>query len=469
MKTAQKLLIALTILLASASGIYAAELTTVAGLTYSDATILEATKATIRFKFNNDTTVTKALCEIKKIQTGEVKEFDAAEELLAAGKSDQALPLYQTVMTSSKNQTVVTLCLARMENIKDKATSADASSKPAATTAPSPAKATKCPLCKGTGSIACTACLNSGGLATGLGKCEKCSGKGLVTCSNCRGAYGVVCSTCAGTGTMMARQGETHVEAGKCKDCGGTGYKWWAGVPGWIPGGCPKCFYTPNRGKMPCLECKGSGRSGQCPICNGTKKAVCPKCHGEVPKDPDAAPAAKGPADPATTPAAPAGPSAANIPTKDEALASPDALKIFLQLGGPRHPQKDGAQWDKMTSMAQDAAMEKYHKDMAAWQANKDFKGKTITWTMALVDLQKADSGLGYVAKLASPDGFVLPVAIPASSKDDIVSWKKDDRIVVTGKLDDYGIADEGEGILGERRLGLSVKLLDTSAKLAGK
>jgi hypothetical protein len=446
MTSCQRISVAFLVLLAAAGTIHAVDLTTVVGFTYSDATILEVTKTTIKFQLKNETIITKALSEFKKIQTGDLKDFDAAEELAATGKYDKALPLYQAAATNAKGEALAMLCIVRMASAKERAGSSEATSKPTATEPP--AKGAKCPLCKGVGTIPCAACTNTGGLATGLSKCGKCLGTGLVTCAKCRGAFGERCNICGGRGhSVKHAANKTGTEESNCTWCGGTGWT----------DRCTLCFETSHRGKSTCQDCKGTGRQGECSICNGTKRVVCPQCHGEAPKGADTQPAAKAPVSPI------------NIPSKDETLASPDALKLFLQMGAPKHPQKDNAQWGQLTSLAQDEAMEKYHKDVLVWKASRDFKGKNVTWTVALVDVRKAYGGQGYAAKFCSAGGDIIEITIPSASRDEVVAWKKDDRIIVSGKIEEYTITGEGEGIPGERRFGLSIKLVDTSAKLAGK
>jgi hypothetical protein len=215
--------------------------------------------------------------------------------------------------------------------------------------------------------------------------------------------------------------------------------------------------------------------AGPCPTCDGTKKVPCPLCHPNEAKAAAAKAAQKATTNPFVadktdkTDKPDKATAAKTPPAASDALATPEALLKYLQTGGPPSPQKDKAAWAKLTTLQQDAALDKYNKAQAAWQNSAEFKGKPISWTMSLSDVSAAPRGDGYILKTVSAKGIMVPISLPASAKDDLMSWKKDDRIIVTGKIDDYSLGvvsllgvDTSDGTL-------SVSIADANATLAPK
>ena len=423
----------------------AADVTTSGGLSYSGVTITEVTDAFIKFRLDSGSVVTKALNEIKKVHTEDCKEFDQAEELFAAGKHAEAVDAYQQAVTKMPGAAMTALCQKRLAMAKE---SSAAPADPAKTggTAPTtePAK-TKCPICKGVGTVPCEDCKG-----TGLDKCADCKGTGSVTCPKCDGEWRKdPCWRCNGTGKVaLTRDFKGNVGTWiQCRSCNGKGYSWF----------CPKCSGGAKPGTITCPTCNGKGHAGNCPTCNGTKKVPCKFCHPDEAK----AGTASQPSGDAKVAVAAKEPDVAKNP-----LASPDAMMAYLVTGGPSHPQKDHAAWDKMTTMQQRAAMEKFQKELTDWQANQEFKGKSVKWTMALVDASPALSGDGFTLKVASPKGVVIMANLPASAKDDLLAWKKDDRILLSCKIDDYSLTGGG-GAAADPAATLTITVVEAAASLA--
>lgn len=153
-----------------------------------------------------------------------------------------------------------------------------------------------CPVCKGEKFIReetdevietkCSQCKGQGEIATGQKRervlCKDCKGTGRIEkflqCATCKGeghVNGISCEKCKGNGGSTSKR--------KCRKCDKSG-KVWVLTSG-TKKVCPKCkgkkvftSSTIGKKKVPCAECNGSGKIGECTRCRETGKLKCSNC-----------------------------------------------------------------------------------------------------------------------------------------------------------------------------------------------
>ena len=249
----------------------------IGGLSYRNVTVTGERDGNILFVFRGNR-ISKPLVQITSIHLSTNSFFNSGEMLRSQGKFPEAAAAYKRGLTQAP-ETLKSLVEARM-----KLAEGFESDAPAAPKTISPLKG-KCPHCKGTGLMTCIDCKG-----TGYANCPECIGKRHVTCPTCSGNWGRKCPDC---------KGEKRIQIGKkvegsggifvrpiyeaCKRCDATGYVCSIKLgAAWISraGMCPTCGKNEanNRGKIPCVKCKGVGRLGSCPRCKGTRKTICTFC-----------------------------------------------------------------------------------------------------------------------------------------------------------------------------------------------
>jgi hypothetical protein len=111
--------------------------------------------------------------------------------------------------------------------------------------------------------------------------CHSCNGSKATVCTTCRGGKKKKCTSCEGTGEDKCYQCSGTKKA-SCTGCNGQG---WGYVYVWEGGGqtrhtvtCGKCY---GSGRVDCLKCLRTGRSGMCFGCTGTGEVNCGPCAGK--------------------------------------------------------------------------------------------------------------------------------------------------------------------------------------------
>ena len=167
------------------------------------------------------------------------------------------------------------------------------SADPGASGSLSPVGTARCQRCGDTGQMPCPACIYPGknqGKSTGKRKCTKCTG-GHVQCATCGGAWGRTCTVCKGKGKILVsyrsvgslrwpvyRKCMRTPTSPGCDGTGKTHYDLTQRTD--LPGPCPTCGERSKwyRGKQKCPDCGGTGLTGACATCNGTKTVPCTFC-----------------------------------------------------------------------------------------------------------------------------------------------------------------------------------------------
>lgn len=150
-------------------------------------------------------------------------------------------------------------------------------------------------------------------------------------------------------------------------------------------------------------------------------------------------------------------------------LATPETLAKALQ-ANPRHPSEDRTTWETLTSIQKGEAEKKYQEKLEEHRKKKDFRGKSVSWTLKVCDVAKAKDGKSFTLTSKSPKGTEVTATVSAAAKDYMLKLKKGDSVRVRGIIAGYDFTKPpsipGELFADHRPLQFSVEIKDASVML---
>lgn len=138
----------------------------------------------------------------------------------------------------------------------------------------------------------------------------------------------------------------------------------------------------------------------------------------------------------ATTAAEPESPPTIGKPETVAHLASPEALVDHLL---SIKPPKDGSKNTDLRNEERKEAEEAYKQAMAAWQKKlQQYKGRTVSWLLVVVDYKPADNGDGYDLQLQSTSDYPVTIQVGPGQQDLVETLEPESIVRATGVLQDY-------------------------------